>query len=94
MSEKFCSDKRLALSVRKACEQIKMINSRLDSLQIRYENTNRDDMSSFRFTFTVTTSHDRKLQKHEFGIRQKTHVAQLKRELKTQKLSNVDCDSE
>ena len=97
MSEKVCTDNRLALYIaenkfRKACEQIKLITRRLNLLQIRYDKAKRDDMKSFRYTLRLqlATTEGARNMFYEYAVRQATQVGRLKREIKTQQLPKVE----
>ncbi|VDI63792.1 Hypothetical predicted protein [Mytilus galloprovincialis] len=97
MSEKVCTDNRLALYIaenkfRKACEQIKLITRRLNLLQIRYDKAKRDDMKSFRYTLRLqlATTEGARNMFYEYAVKQATQVGRLKREIKTQQLPKVE----
>lgn len=89
MSEKTVKDPRLSLYIaeckfRKSCEQIKLITSRLDLLQMRYDRAKRDDLKSFRYSLRLqlaATEGTRNMY-YEYAVRQATQVARLKTQVK------------
>ena len=84
MSEKVYKDPRLALYIaeskfRKTWEQIKLITRRRDLLQIRYDKVKRDDMKSFRYTFSLqlaTTEGSRNIRVCNPRCRTSTNTAE------------------